>query len=161
MITQLYVFSPGSFVVAEEWNANFRVLLNTNLIHQESIVDASDVIMTTSDDYTQIYNAVNSKKNSQDAAGLSIQVLVDNEYRKSLSAGQQLVANVGRISGEARIILQTAQNDVLSPLQINYAGGNENVVWENGIAQWYAAGMKFVFLLERNGKLYVKMIATE
>jgi len=161
MITQLYIFSPGSYVVAEEWNANFRVLLNTNLVHQESIVDAGDIIMTTSDDYTQIYNAVNSKKNSQDVAGLSIQVLVDNEYRKSLSSGQKLVANVGRISGEARIILQTAQDDVLQPLQINYAGGSENVVWENGIAQWYAAGMKFVFLLERNGKLYVKMIATE
>lgn len=161
MITQLYVFSPGSYVIAEEWNANFRVLMNTNLAHQEFIVDTADILMFQSGDYTQIYNVVNSRTNSQEVPGLSVQVLVDNEYRKSLTADQQLVINVGRICGEARIIIQTAANSVLSPIRINYVGGDENVVWENGIAQWYLAGMKFVFLLERNGKLYVKMIATE
>lgn len=161
MITQLYVFSPGSYVIAEEWNANFRVLKNVNLSHQEAITDAFQVVMFKGGDYTPIYNRVNNTTNSSAVIGNSFVVTVDNEYYKELGSGEQVVADVGHINGEARIILKTAQNDSLPPLRINYIGGDANIVWPNGIAHWFLAGMKFVFLLERNNKLYVKMIATE
>lgn len=161
MITELYVFSPGSYVVAEEWNANFRVLMNTNLLHQESIVDANATIMKKDGDYTPIFNIVNLRINSYAVPELTAQVSVDCEYYKSLDSGEQLTIKVGHINGEARVVIRTIENSVLKPIQINYDGGEENIVWVNGIAQWYLAGMKFIFLLERNNKLYVRMIATE
>lgn len=161
MITQLYIFSPGSYVVADEWNANFRVLMNTNLAHQEAIIDANELVMFKGGDYTPIYNKVNAEYNSFAISGSSVSVTVDCEYYKDLGSGEQIVVNVGHINGEARIMLRTAQNDSLPPIRINYAGGDANIVWPNGIAYWFLAGMKIVFLLERNGKLYVKMLATE
>lgn len=163
MITQLYIFSPGSYVVADEWNANFRVLRDTNVLHQESIVDANNLILFQGGDYTAVYNRVNNEPNSRLAETTIQNPKVDNEYYRIIQGEQQLFVTVapGTLNGEARIVVQTTQNNVLPPVVITYGGSQDNVVWPNGIAQWYLAGMKFIFLLERSGKLYVKMIATE
>jgi hypothetical protein len=163
MITQLYIFSPGSYVVADEWNANFRVLRSTNVLHQESIVDANNIILFQGGDYTDVYNRINNDPNSHVAESTIQNPMVDNEYYRVLQGGEQLFVSVdpGTLNGETRIVVQTTQNNALPPVVITYGGTQDNVVWTNGIAQWYLAGVKFVFLLERNGKLYVKMIATE
>jgi hypothetical protein len=163
MITQLYVFSPGSYVVAEEWNANFRALLETNIAHEEAIVDANSIILFQGGDYSAVYARVDNEVNSFLASN-TILPKPDCEYYRDLQgADEQITVNVstGQLNGEARIIIKTSNNRTLTPIVITYNGSQDDVVWPNGIAQWYLAGMKFVFLLERNGKLYVKMIATE
>lgn len=164
MITQLYVFSPGSYVVADEWNANFRVLFKANVSHQEAIVDANSVIMFQGGDYTPIYNKVNSSRNSYAIAGNTLVPSVDCEYYKEFLGDDEQVTvavSTGQLNGEARIVIKTPNNRTLTPLIFTYNGTQDDVVWLNGISQWYLAGVKFVFLLERNGKLYVKMIAME
>ncbi len=164
MITQLYIFSPGSYVVADEWNANFRIILSTNLLHQEAIADAFQIVMFQGGDYSAIYNRIDNTTNSWEIPGSTVDVKPDCEYYKEFLGNDEQIAvpvSTGQLNGEARIVIKTISNRVLTPVVITYNGTQDNVVWENGIAQWYNAGMKFIFLLERNGKLYVKMIATE
>lgn len=163
MINQLYTFSVGQYVVADEWNANFDTLLEAGLLHEEAIDDANQAILFQGGDYTSVYNVINIMPNSYYIAGSAVVPTVDTEYYKEINSGEELsvIVSTGQLNGEARIVIKTNSNRMLSPVVITYNGTTDDVVWQNGIAQWYSAGMKFIFLLERNGKLYVKMIATE
>lgn len=162
MIKTLYVFSPGSFVDAKEWNANFKVLYDGISAHIETIQSAQDAIAFTLADMTASFQVMDAQPNSFIIGGNSQVVQRDCEYYKSLASGQDLNITVPRgFNGEARIIIKTTNSRVLPPIIFDYAGGESNIVWYNGIAQWYNPGMKFVFICERGGKLFVKMIATE
>ena len=74
MITQLYIFSPGSYVVADEWNANFRIILSTNLLHQEAITDAFQIVMFQGGDYSAIYNRIDNTTNSWEIPGSTVDI---------------------------------------------------------------------------------------
>ncbi len=162
MITTLYTFSIGSYVVAYEWNANFTALNNAGIEHAGAIEDAQVGVMFPDSDPHALFSRIDAEPNSFNIAGTAQIIANDCEYYKSLASGEDLTITVpSGLKGQARIILKTVENRVLTPLIINYTGGNENIVWFNGLANWYKAGMKFVFLLERNGKLFVKMCATE
>ena len=162
MIKTLYVFSPGSFVDAKEWNANFKVLYEGISAHIETIQDAQNTIAFNITDLTASFQVMDSQPNSFIISGTSRVVQRDCEYYKALASGEDLDITVpSGFNGEARIIIKTTNSRVSSPITFDYGGGESNVVWYNGIAQWYNPGMKFVFICERGGKLFVKMITTE
>lgn len=163
MITELYTFSPSSYVVAEEWNANFRVLYSANVLHQEAIVDANSKILFIGGDYSGIYSRLDNIPNSKFTDSVLQNPLVDYEYYTTIQSGGQLFIQVdrGSLNGEARVLVKIQESSQLPPVIVTYGGTQDDVVWTGGLEQWYSAGMRFIFLLERDGKLYVKMIATE
>ena len=88
MITQLYTFSTGSYVVADEWNANFRVLYNTSLSHQDAITDAKNTIAFPLSDLSGVFSAVKGQPNSSFIPGNTVVIAPEQEYYKTLASGQ-------------------------------------------------------------------------
>ena len=111
MITQLYTFSAGSYVVAEEWNANFRTLYKANLAHEESIVDMQTQVALSNGDLTELFSVINSQFNSFAIAGNSVTVAPECEYYKTLAGGQELIIDLGNLSdAETRILINLLKN---------------------------------------------------
>lgn len=158
MITQLYVFSPSSYVVAEEWNANFRVLYNTALAHIEAIADAQAQIAFPDSDLTDVYNAVRSQLNSFAIPGNTVTVAPECEYYKTLANGQDLVINIpSGMDAEARILIRIQEDRSLLPFSANYDGTLIINHYNNFV---FRAGYYYVMIYETNGVAQVKLIWT-
>lgn len=158
MIKQLNVFSVGSYVVAKEWNDNFRILFESNETSGESIQDALQDLAFLDKDLSQLFAAVRQKQNSFSIEGNLINVAPECEYYKTLASGEDLNVQIPvGFSGEFRVWVKYSQNRVLTPVNILYSG---NVVWNNGIADWLSAGTKLLSVFVINGTAYVKMIRT-
>lgn len=158
MITELYTFSTGSFVVSDEWNANFRVLYNASLVHQESIVDALNKVAFPDSDLSDVYAAVRSQPNSSQIPDYTVSVLPEQEYYKTLANGRDLVINIPTgLNAEARILFQLQENRSLIPFSVNYSGtkiinhNNNNV---------YRAGFYYIMIYETNNVAQIKLIWT-
>ena len=159
MISQLYIFSPGSYVVADEWNGNFAAIDNSNTDCEEAIADANSVICFEDSDMTQVFAAINAGANSVNIPGTSITLSPNIEYYKALSNGTDLTVTIpDSMVGESRLVISTADDRPLAPITFLYSG---DVVWNNGIADWYLAGTKFVFIYVINGTAYIKMVSSE
>jgi hypothetical protein len=160
MITELYVFSPSSYVVAEEWNANFRVLYNTTLAHMEAITDAQATIAFPDSDLTDVYNAVRSQLNSFAIPGNTVTVAPECEYYKTLANGQDLVINIPTgLNAEARVLIRIQEDRTLLPFSINYDG---TVDIDYGFYDYlyFRSGYYYVMIYETNGLAQAKLIWT-
>jgi len=158
MITELYTFSPSSYVVAEEWNANFRVLYNTTLAHIEAIADAQAQIAFPDSDLTDVYNAVRSQLNSFAIPGNTVTVAPECEYYKTLANGQDLVINIpSGMDAEARILIRIQEDRSLRPFTINYSGTKRET---SGLITSFTAGTYILFIYETNGLAQIKITKT-
>lgn len=158
MITELYTFAPGSFVVADEWNANFRVLYNINLEHKDSIVDAYNEVAFPDSDLSSVFTAVNNKPNSSQIPEYAVTVGPQQEYYKTLANGRDLVINIPvGLNSESRVLIRTQNDRSLIPFSVNYSGtkiinhDNNNV---------YRAGYYYIMIYETNNVAQIKLIWT-
>lgn len=158
MIKELYVFSPSSFVVAEEWNANFRVLYNTVSAHMEAIVDAQAKIAFPNSDLTGVYNAVRAEPNSFAISGNTVTVAPECEYYKTLANGEDLVINIPTgLNAEARVLIRIQKDRSLLPFSVNYDGTLIVNHYNNFV---FRSGYYYVMIYETNGVAQVKLIWT-
>ena len=160
MITELYTFTPGSFVVADEWNANFRTIYNVNVQHSDAITDAQSAIAFPNSDLTDLFNAVKSQPNSFFIPGNTVVIAPEQEYYKVLSSGQDLTINIPTgMNAEARILIQTQEDRTLLPFAINYSG-TTNISYGHYNYDYFRAGYYYIMIYETNGLAQVKLIWT-
>lgn len=160
MITELYTFSPSSYVVAEEWNANFRVLYNTTLAHMEAIVDAQATIAFPNSDLTDVYNAVRSQLNSFAIPSNTVTVAPECEYYKTLANGQDLVINIPTgLNAEARVLIRIQDDRTLLPFSITYAGTTD-IDYGFYNYNYFRSGYYYIMIYEANGVAQAKLIWT-
>lgn len=158
MITQLYTFTVGSFVVADEWNANFRTIYNTNIAHYEAIQDAYNTLAFLNSDLSDVYAAVRSQPNCFEISGTAVTVAPECEYFKVLGSGEDLVINVPTgLNAESRILLQIQEDRSLLPIAVNYAG---TLIVSHYNDVGYDSGYYYVMIYETNGVAQVKLIWT-
>jgi hypothetical protein len=165
MITELYTFTPGFYVVADEWNANFSVLSNVAEQHNEAVIDGYNLLAFPNGDLSGVFENVDARPNSVQFTGTSIAILSPNmEYwqnrLETITADQQLVIRVGKINGEARVFFQTSstRDIALPPFLINYDGGDANIDFVDDSRVWQDAGIKCLLFYELNDKLNVRMV---
>lgn len=160
MITELYTFSPSSYVVAEEWNANFRTLYNANLTHLEAINDAWNTLAFPTGDLTGVFNAVRSQPNSFAIPGTSVVVAPECEYYKTLANGDDLTITIPLgLSAQARIFVKILDDRAIEtpPYSIIYDGTKiENI----GDLDKYGTGTYAIFIYETNGLAQIKIVKT-
>ena len=166
MIIQLYTFAPGSYVVAEEWNSNFRALYNTNLAHIEAIADANSTIAFPNSDLTSLFSAVRSQPNSHAVAmsggSTTVNVSPEQEYYLGtpLSSSQEFMINItdGMRGAEARILFELSEDRSTLPFGVSYASGTTIINHYNNYV--FRAGYYYVMIYEANGVAQVKLIWT-
>lgn len=160
MITELYLFTPGAYVVADEWNANFKTLYQVNVDHSTAITDAYNELAFPNSDFTALFDAVKSQYNSYAIAGNTININTENEYYKILSSGEDLVINVPtNMNGEARILIQVQETRTLIPFSINYAG-TTYIDFGFYSYEYFRPGFYYIMIYETNGVAQVKLIWT-
>jgi hypothetical protein len=160
MITELYTFSPSSYVVAEEWNANFRTLYKVNVAHEEAITDAQAQVAFPNSDLTSLFSAVRNQLNSFAIPGNTVAIAPEYEYYKILSSGQDLVINIpDSMAGEARVLLNVQETRTLMPFIINYSG-TQNISYGFYKYMYFRPGYYYVMLHVSNGLAQAKVIWT-
>lgn len=165
MITQMYTFSPGSFVVADEWNANFNVLYKTSSEHAQAISDAYDETAFPNSDLSNVFAAVNNEFNSfkieGDSASVSVTVGVNQEFYKTLASGQKLVIEFpqGGLDGESRILLRLQENRYSLPFSVSptYSGTTIINHYNNYV---FRPGYYYIMIYETNNVAQLKLIWT-
>lgn len=156
MIIQLYTFSPGSYVVADEWNANFKVLYNSNLAHAEAIVDAQNQYAFPNSDFSDIFAAIRNRPNSHLIDNLLVDVAPEQEYYKILANNENLTINVEQgLNAEARILIQLPDLRTDFPFVITYSG--QQVIMY-GDYKYFNPGYYYIMIYETNGLLQAKFI---
>lgn len=160
MITELYTFAPGSYVVAEEWNANFRAIDNVNKSHADAITDAQNTVAFPNSDLSGVFNAVKRQPNSHFIDGNTVVIAPEQEYYKTLSNGQDLSINVpSGLNSQARILIQIQNNRTLLPFTVNYSGTKKiNYGFYN--YNYFRAGYYYIMIYETNGLAQIKLIWT-
>lgn len=158
MINQLYTFSAGSFVVADEWNSNFDVIDNSNTSCAEAIEDANDAVAFPNSDLSGVYNSINLRQNSFAIAGDTVIISPECEYYKTLTNGSDLTISIPTgFSSEARIILKTQNDRTLVPITVSYSGTS---YIRYGLDLVFPAGTYYVLIYVVNGIAQLKMIWT-
>lgn len=158
MINQLYTFSIGSYVVADEWNANFRVIDESNKDCESAIEDAEDAVAFPTDDLTLLFNSVKNKQNSFAIAGNNVVISPQSEYYKTLANGSDLNITIpDDFSSEARIILKTQNDRTLLPFTVSY-GGETNIRY--GLDLVFPAGLYYIMIYAINGVAQIKLLWT-
>lgn len=159
MIKSLYVFSIGSYVVADEWNANFNILNTNNIECEYAIEDAERAIAFPDEDLSILLSAVNRQPNSSEILGLTVMVAPEHEYYKTLISGEDLTIQIPQgMNSEARIALYISSERSLLPFTILYDG---KTVIDYGKFDVFRAGYYFIMIYETNNVAQVKIIWTE
>ena len=158
MITQLYTFSVGSYVVADEWNANFNTLYNVNLAHEEAIIDAQNTIAFPNSDLTTVFNSVRGWANSFFISGDTVMVAPQCEYYKTLATDQDLTINIPTgLNSEVRVLIQLTNDRSLRPFTVNYNGTTIINDYDNNN---FLAGFYYILIYETNNTAMIKVIGT-
>lgn len=159
MITQLYIFSPGSYVVAEEWNANFRIIYQATYLHKEAINDAYSVVAFPDSDLSGVYAQVRARGDSDDISGQNaVDIAASHEYYKTLANGQDLVINIPQgLNSEARVLIRIQENRSLLPFSVNYSGTKIINHYNNYV---FRPGYYYIMIYETNNVAQVKLIWT-
>ena len=158
MINQLYTFTVGTYVVADEWNANFKALANSNADCVQAIEDAEVSVAFPDDDLTQLFNAVRKKPNSFAIAGSTVIVQPECEYYKALSDGEDLAIQIPTgLNAEARVIIRITDDRSLLPFSILYSGDTNITYGEDMV---FPAGIYYIMIYETAGQAQVKLIWT-
>lgn len=159
MITELYTFTPSSYVVAEEWNANFRVLYNFNAQHTEAIADAYTDIAFPTSDLTAVFDAVRRYPNSFAIPGDTVTVAPECEYYKTLANGEDLTIQIPvGLNSEARVLIRTQEDRSLLPVNVVYEGGT--LILDHYDNYVFRSGYYYVMIYETNGVAQAKLIWT-
>ena len=162
MIVELYTFSPGSYVVAEEWNANFRTLYKANVAHLEAIVDANAEIAFPTSDLTNLFNRIKVEPNSWLLGALSVRIAPEQEYYKSLGENERLSITIPTgTNAEARILVYfpDTRTDLDDLFIITYDGDLE-VGFGYYDYEYFRPGYYYIMIYEANGVAQVKLIWT-
>lgn len=161
MITELYTFTPGSYVVADEWNANFRVLYNFNAQHTEAIADAYTDIAFPTSDLTAVFDAVRRYPNSFAIPGDTVTVAPECEYYKTLANGEDLTIQIPStdLNAESRVLVRILDSTTLLPITVVY-NGNELLSSSTYTNFTFSSGYYYVMIYEANGVAQVKLIWT-
>ena len=160
MITQLYTFSPSSFVVADEWNANFSTLNKASQQHQESIQNAKNTIAFPDSNLSNLFNAVKTKFNSFNIPTVNVTVDVEQEYYKTLASGQNLVITIpSNMNGESRILIKIQENRTALPFSIVYSG-TKDISYGYYNYNYFRSGFYYIMIHESNNLAQVKLIWT-
>ena len=162
MITELYVFSPGSYVVAEEWNANFRVLYSETVTQTESISDAFSLVAFPTSDLSGVYNQIKARDDSTEIIGSAVNIAPSHEYYKTLASGEDLEIQIdGSMNGEARILLKLEEDRQTLPISAGFIGGISGTVIINHSESYvFNAGYYFVMIYVTNQVAQIKVIWT-
>ena len=162
MITELYTFSTNSFVVAEEWNANFKTLYSVSGQHEEAINIGWQTIAFPDSDFTQLFAAIKSKPNSSIIDGNDVTVAVEQEFYKTLYSGQDLNITIPHgMDGESRVLVYLTNNRTSKFFTIHYTGSTlieylDN--YYNGLT--LPSGYYYIMIYEGNDIAQVKLIWT-
>lgn len=158
MINKLYSFTLGTYVVADEWNANFKALANSNADCVQAIKDAEVSVAFPDGDLTQLFNAVHKKPNSFAIAGSTVIVQPECEYYKALTDGEDLAIQIPTgLNAEARVIIRTSDDRSLLPFSILY-NGDTNITYGEDMV--FPAGIYYIMIYETAGQAQVKLIWT-
>lgn len=163
MIVELYTFSTDSFVVAEEWNANFKTLYSFSIQHEEAINMSYNTVAFPDSDLTRVFSVAKTKQNSWSLEDTN-QVFVEpeQEYYKTLLSGQDLIINIKKnMNGEARILVKTSEDLSQKFFTINYNGNtiieHQDNYYNNLVLR---AGYYYIMIHESNNVAQVKLIWT-
>lgn len=156
MIIELYTFSPSSYVIAEEWNANFKVLYKANYSHLEAIEDAFDEVAFSGSDLSDLYDSIRARQNSFHVSTESdIYVKPEKEYYKTLDTNEVLQIHIDQgLKAEARVLLRLQENRSGEPFNILYSG----TIQKNSYHISYTPGYYYVMIYETNGVAQIKVI---
>lgn len=159
MINSLYSFSPDSNVVADEWNANFNALAQSNNNCAVGVSDANNELAFLDSDLTGAYTAIRARQNSFPVGGTSVIVSPQCEYYKTLLSGEDLNIQVpSGFNSEARIWIQITDERDLLPFSVAYPG---TVKTNYGGILNFQAGYYLIVLYEINNILQLKMVKAE
>jgi len=158
MINRLNIFNEATFVVADEWNANFRVLNQSNYDCAKATEDAEAAVATPESDMTAIFNRMRSQQNSFYIQGNNVVLFPECEYFKPLASGQDvnIVIPTG-FNAEARVVLYIPDERQLLPFTISYNG---NLIVNYGGFLKFRPGVYFVMIYEIAGTAMVKLLWT-
>ena len=158
MINKLYSFALGTFIVADEWNANFKAIADSNNACNIATKDAEISVAFPDSDLSGLFNAVKSAPNSFEIAGNSVVVQPECEYYKALSSGEDLEIQIPTgLNAEARVAIYLPDERLLLPFSVLYDG--EQVV-DYGLVEQFREGYYFILIYETNGLAQVKLIWT-
>lgn len=166
MITQLYIFSPGSYVVADEWNANFRVLYQTTCSHREAIDYEYSVIAFPDSDLSGVFTQVRARDDSNfiqgDDAVVAVDIAASHEYYKTLATGQDLFINIPHtMNGEARILFQLQEDRQLLPFDAGWDNDSQGEIIINHFDNYvFRAGFYYIMIYVTNEVAQLKLIWT-
>lgn len=158
MINQLYTFTVGTYVVADEWNANFKAVSTSNTECKQAIEDANTDIAFKDGDLSGVFDAVRAKPNSRSISGDTQLLSAGTEYYKTLLDGETLTLVVPEnMNGESRVIIKIQDDRDLTPVVIGESYNGE--VFITGLDRVkFKSGIYYLFILEQNGVLMVKTI---
>lgn len=159
MINQIYVFTVGANVVADEWNANFNILRDSNEQCDEATKDAQNALAFPDGDLSGVYNAVRARPNSFEIPTDTVIVQPECEHYKVLSSGQDLKIQIPKgFNSQARVLIKIPDDRSLIPIAVLYNGTK---VISVGSQKSYKSGYYFAFVYEMNNTAYVKLISTK
>lgn len=159
MINQMYIFTVGANVVAEEWNANFNVLRNSNEECLKAVEDAQNELAFPDSDLSGVHDALRARPNSFEIPTDTVIVQPECEHYKVLSSGQDLKIQIPKgFNSQARILIKVPDERSLIPVSVLYNGTH---TISTGGQQTYKSGYYFVFVLEMNNTAYVKLVNTK
>lgn len=163
MILELYTFSPSSYVVAEEWNANFNVLYTETYSHSESIVDAFQNVAFSWSDLTEIYDSVRGRQNSWGFATTNdVYIKPEQEYYKTLSSTDRVNIHIpDGMNAEARILIYLQQPRNVIPFMVaSDYHGTVKITYGTYSYNYFRAGYYYIMIYETNGLAQLKLIWT-
>lgn len=167
MITQLYNFAPGSYVVADEWNGNFSALYKTNVAHEEVIQDCYDICAFPNSDLTGVFDAVKEMPNSHLIEGLEVTLSAGQEYYKTLPTGKNLLIIYPEdFYGEARILVKLEEERTGFQNRFFNMQGDANASMNIGIGtHWHFNPGFYYFVIfstrrENHHQTYMKLLYT-
>lgn len=158
MIQQLNIFSVDSYVVADDWNANFKVIEQSNEECKQAITDANEQIAFPDSDLEPLFESIREKPNSFAIPATNVIIAPQSEYYKTLTSGQDLNIQIPTgLNSEARIILKLNDQRTLLPISITYSGTQTLFTGDFSV---YPAGFYFIFIYETAGNAIIKMVKT-
>ena len=160
MINKLYTFSLGTYVVAEEWNANFDAVNKSNIECANAIKDAEVSVAFPDDDLTQLFNAIRKKPDSEaftsTEQSITLNIVAGKEYYGILTGTQDLFLSIPRnMNGEARVAVRVDQER-----DLRFFEATEGAIIDDGGFNEFRAGHYFILIYETNGLAQVKLIWT-
>lgn len=160
MINQLYTFTVGTYVVADEWNANFKALANSNADCVQAIEDTEVSVAFPDDDLTQLFNAVRKRPDSEaftsTEQSITLNMVAGKEYYGILTGTQDLFLSIPRnMNGEARVAVRVDQER-----DLRFFETTEGAIINDGGFDKFRAGYYFILIYETNGLAQVKLIWT-